>query len=198
MGTAERFGLGALFVLCALIVLVGLLGGEERAAQAAETAPAVAEEDLGTAVLDDTLSPQAMQPAVGGGREAAAGLLAEPGAAGRRAAARSEARPRTLLELTPVAPAPQALRASAPERPVKKPAAPAPAPSERTGRQSAARVYEVRKGDSLERIARRFYRGRGWKLHRVVDFLARANRLGDKNLIFPGMKLKLPPLPKAR
>lgn len=62
----------------------------------------------------------------------------------------------------------------------------------RSGASSTAtRIYEVVSGDSLSKIAKREY-GDMMKWKQIYE----ANRdiIKDPNLIYPGQKLKLPPL----
>ena len=55
---------------------------------------------------------------------------------------------------------------------------------------TAAKVYEVKAGDSLSKIAKREY-GNANEWNRIFE----ANRdiLKDPNKIYPGQKLKIPP-----
>jgi nucleoid-associated protein YgaU len=52
-----------------------------------------------------------------------------------------------------------------------------------------ARIYEVKAGDTLSRIAKQFY-GDAGKYPRIFE--ANRDQLSDANLIKPGQKLKIP------
>ena len=54
----------------------------------------------------------------------------------------------------------------------------------------AFKIYEVKPGDSLSRIAKHEY-GSGNEWQRIFD--ANQDVLKDPNKIFPGQKLKIPP-----
>jgi nucleoid-associated protein YgaU len=56
---------------------------------------------------------------------------------------------------------------------------------------TATKIYEVKSGDSLSKIAKQEYGdGNKWQL----IFEANKDVLKDPNKIFPGQKLKIPPL----
>lgn len=55
----------------------------------------------------------------------------------------------------------------------------------------ASEYYTVKKGDSLSKIAKRFY---GDPLKYPAIFEANKPLLGDVNLIYPGQKLRIPPV----
>ena len=58
------------------------------------------------------------------------------------------------------------------------------------GSSTATKVYEVKSGDSLSKIAKREYGdANAWK----AIFEANKDILKDPNKIFPGQKLKIPP-----
>lgn len=59
------------------------------------------------------------------------------------------------------------------------------------GSQDAPRTYEVKKGDSLSKIAKRVY-GDGGKWRQIFD--ANTDKLDDPDKIFPGQILVIPPL----
>ena len=60
------------------------------------------------------------------------------------------------------------------------------------GSSTATKIYEVKPGDSLSKIAKREYGdGNAWK----PIFEANKDILKDPNKIFPGQKLKIPPKP---
>ena len=54
-----------------------------------------------------------------------------------------------------------------------------------------AQFYEVKKGDSLSKIAKQFY---GDPMKYPVIFEANKPMLKDPNLIYPGQKLRIPPV----
>ena len=56
---------------------------------------------------------------------------------------------------------------------------------------TAAKIYEVVAGDSLSKIAKREY-GNANEWRRIFD--ANQDLLKDPDKIFPGQKLKIPPL----
>jgi nucleoid-associated protein YgaU len=56
---------------------------------------------------------------------------------------------------------------------------------------TAVKVYEVQSGDSLSKIAKREY-GDANKWPKIFE--ANQDLLKDPNKIFPGQKLKIPPL----
>lgn len=56
-----------------------------------------------------------------------------------------------------------------------------------------AKLYTVKKGDSLSKIAKDFY---GDAMKYPVIFEANKPMLKDANLIYPGQVLRIPPLPK--
>jgi len=61
----------------------------------------------------------------------------------------------------------------------------------RSGSSSTAtKIYEVKSGDSLWKIAQAEY-GNGNEWHRIFE--ANKDILKDPNKIYPGQKLKLPP-----
>jgi len=55
---------------------------------------------------------------------------------------------------------------------------------------TAAKVYEVKAGDSLSKIAKREY-GNASEWNRIFE--ANKDILKDPNKIYPGQKLKIPP-----
>ncbi len=57
-----------------------------------------------------------------------------------------------------------------------------------------AKFYEVKKGDSLSKIAKEFY---GDPMKYPVIFEANKPMLKDPNLIYPGQMLRIPPLDEA-
>jgi nucleoid-associated protein YgaU len=58
------------------------------------------------------------------------------------------------------------------------------------GSSTAIRIYVVKAGDSLSKIARREYGdANAWK----AIFEANKDQIKDPNLIHPGQKLKIPP-----
>ena len=58
------------------------------------------------------------------------------------------------------------------------------------GSSTATKIYEVKSGDSLSKIAKREYGdANAWK----AIFDANTDILKDPNKIFPGQKLKIPP-----
>jgi len=60
------------------------------------------------------------------------------------------------------------------------------------GSSTATKIYEVKPGDSLSKIAKREYGdANAWKM----IFEANTDILKDPNKIFPGQKLKIPPKP---
>ncbi|APV51864.1 peptidoglycan-binding protein [Betaproteobacteria bacterium GR16-43] len=60
------------------------------------------------------------------------------------------------------------------------------------GSSTATKIYEVKSGDSLSKIAKHEYGdGNAWK----IIFEANKDILKDPNKIFPGQKLKIPPKP---
>ena len=58
------------------------------------------------------------------------------------------------------------------------------------GSSTATKVYEVKPGDSLSKIAQAEY-GNGSEWNRIFE--ANKDILKDPNKIFPGQKLKIPP-----
>jgi nucleoid-associated protein YgaU len=61
----------------------------------------------------------------------------------------------------------------------------------RSSRPAATKIREVKSGDSLSKIAKQEYGDAGkWQL----IFEANTDILKDPNKIFPGQKLKIPPL----
>lgn len=58
------------------------------------------------------------------------------------------------------------------------------------GSSTATKIYVVKSGDSLSKIAKREYGDAGaWK----AIFEANKDQIKDPNLIHPGQKLKIPP-----
>lgn len=58
------------------------------------------------------------------------------------------------------------------------------------GSSTATKIYEVKSGDSLSKIAKREY-GNANDWNRIFE--ANKDILKDPNKIFPGQKLKIPP-----
>ena len=66
---------------------------------------------------------------------------------------------------------------------MQKPAAPAPAPA------AAPRVYEVKAGDSLSKIAKQYY-GNANEWRKIYD--ANRDQIKNPDLIHPGQRLTIP------
>ena len=87
-------------------------------------------------------------------------------------------------------------------RPDPTPAAPATRPTastERAGRRSAPKVYEVQEGDVLATVAKKAYGPEEGNRLVNINRIFEANRmtLESPDEIFVGQKLVIPPLPKA-
>jgi nucleoid-associated protein YgaU len=126
---------------------------------------------------------------------AVAGLAAAAFLVGRNLAPRSEGDPgveQLRSELAHARASIAALRAQQ--------ATPAPVPPEDDGTEPKARatpsgaageVYVVRRGDTLQGIAAKFYED-----PTLDDVIARANGIDDPTLIHAGLELRIPPRPE--
>ncbi|GEM_PF-3206674 len=250
MGIVERYGLGALFLLCSLIVLVGIFGEDETRAGTRTPAvsgngnpPPVLTQDR--IVLDDTEEPDFDPGRSDEGTGTATGVLPPPVFAGGSSLPKDgggllpgnrgrgktetdrgtgkEPKPRkpirfhtirkgdtlariaklvygrggsTVLEAIRSANPGLNDRKLIPGHRIRMPEL----PGTETGRRPEAekespRIYVVRKGDSLSRIVRRFYKGSSWSSRRIQRFVAERNGLSSPDRLTVGMKLRLPPLP---
>jgi LysM repeat protein len=83
------------------------------------------------------------------------------------------------------------LRVIAPAKPPPSAVAPKPPPPPKSSGTSAAapaaRVHVVRKGETLSKIAAKYY-GDANRFHEI----AKANKISDPNRIFPGQRLRIP------
>ncbi len=171
MSFIERFGLGALFVLCGLILIVGLFGEDDVAAAARKQD--ARKQDL----------------------SARAGMVPGGGASNQnrewnnlRPVPKTSQKKDLTLQPEPKAqsPKPQAQPSTPKSKIRKKKTSKTPRPKTRT--------WKVRSGDSLARVAQRSYGRQGPK---VLRFLAKANGMKVRSILKLGRVLKVPALPAS-
>jgi hypothetical protein len=169
MSFIERFGLGALFVLCGLILIVGLFGEDEAAAaHRRQDKSAKAGFRAGNSKGDREREWNNLRPAPSP-LEKRESLILQP---------ESKSSPRTKKQ-PKVA---KTKNSHSRKKQVSK------------TRASKTRMWKVRSGDSLARIAQRSYGRQGPK---VLRFLAKANGMKVRQILKLGKILKVPPLPAS-
>jgi len=174
MSNVEKYGLLVLFILCAVIVGVGVFGdgGQPKAAIAPKSGVRVPSQDV------ENASNVAAQVPVPEGRSGERGTKLEPV---------PPSRPKGLAEDPGQESAPHILErkpdgdgkagGSKPEaKPEPKPAAP--------------KKYRVQKGDNLEKLSQQFY---GSKAH--IELIARANGMKVDDTLFADREIVIPPAP---